>query len=86
MEKGGIGELNSHEDSSTGAPMKVTLSMPENILKQMDIDEQVIARIISYNSKLYVDIRKFWRNFPTKKGIRISLDNFVRLSDFINKK
>jgi hypothetical protein len=51
-------------------PYKTSYTIQENVITSLELGNDIIARHIEYNGKQYVDIRKFWRSYPTKKGIR----------------
>lgn len=58
----------------------------ENLIKQVELEPNLIAKYIEYNGKMYIDIRRYWRNYPTKKGIRIEKTIYDKLINIFNDK
>ena len=46
---------------------------------------EVKVRLVEYKGTKYIDMRKFYKTFPTKKGIRINYELFQKLIGEINK-
>ena len=49
---------------------KVVYSVEEVELKKIEVDKNIILRVILANDDTYIDIRKYYKGYPTKKGIR----------------
>ena len=49
---------------------KVIYSVEEVELKKIEVDKNIILRVIAANDDTYIDIRKYYKGYPTKKGIR----------------
>lgn len=74
------------EDSQNTQVQQITkLTFKETELKRIEIPDQkgIIIRFLEVEGKTYVDIRKFYKGYPTKKGIRMTLNSFKALKDLI---
>ena len=63
---------------------KHVFNLEEIELKKVEVETNVYLRILSISSKVYVDFRKFYKGYPTKRGIRLSLDVFNNIKDLVN--
>lgn len=52
-------------------------------LKVIHISDDVTARLIANDNGYFVDIRKYYKGYPTKKGIRILATKFVTMADIL---
>lgn len=57
----------------------------ETELKKVELDKNIVMRIIDLNGKKLVDLRKYYKGFPTKRGVRIDYDTFETLMEIIKK-
>lgn len=57
----------------------------ETELKKVELDKNIVLRIIDFNGKKLVDLRKYYKGFPTKRGIRFDYDTFETLVEIIKK-
>lgn len=55
----------------------------EQELKKIEIDKNIIFRLIDINGKKMVDIRRYYKGFPTKKGIRFDYESFKEINNII---
>ena len=55
----------------------------ETTIKEIELDNNIILRLLEYEKKIYVDIRKYFKGYPTKKGIRIAYETFKKLKNII---
>ena len=55
----------------------------EQELKKIEIDKNIIFRLLDVNGKKLVDIRRYYKGFPTKKGIRFDYDSFKEINNII---
>ena len=53
-------------------------------ISKVDLDKNVIFRIIENEAGKFVDIRRYENKIPTTKGIRITLQEFKNLLQSIN--
>lgn len=57
----------------------------ETELKKVELDKNIVMRIIDFNGKKLVDLRKYYKGFPTKRGVRFDYDVFETLMEIIKK-
>ena len=55
----------------------------EQEIKKIEIDKNIIFRLLDVNGKKLVDIRRYYKGFPTKKGIRFDYDSFKEINNII---
>lgn len=67
---------NQPTQSTNGFQKKIVYKDIEEELKRIEIEKNIYARVLKINGELMLDIRRFYREFPTKKGVRISMDSF----------
>ena len=48
----------------------------EKELLKVEIDKNLVLRVIEFADKKMVDIRKYYKGFPTKRGVRFNYDIF----------
>lgn len=62
---------------------KITFKEAE--LKRIELPDQkgIVVRFLEVEGKTYVDIRKFYKGYPTKKGIRMTLSSFKALKELL---
>lgn len=57
----------------------LTYNMEDIELKKIFLEKNVCVRILTNNAGKFVDIRKYYKGFPTKRGVRISIEMFKEL-------
>lgn len=64
---------------------KITVSYQEEELKRIELPDQkgIVVRFLKHDDKTYVDIRRFYKGYPTKKGIRMTMNSFNLLKDLL---
>ena len=55
----------------------------DDLLKEFNINKKLKVRIIKYGNRNYIDVRKYFGSYPSKKGIRLSIRNYL---DIMNNK
>lgn len=58
----------------------------EKIILTIAVDKNHIFRVLDDINGRYVDIRKFYKGFPTKNGIKIPLTIYNEVNKIINTK
>lgn len=56
----------------------------DNVLEKIEVDKNTFIRIIQ-SDDLYIDVRKFYKGFPTKQGIRFKVNIYKQVKDQIDK-
>lgn len=64
--------------------LKNTYTLEDNIIKEIKIDKNLVLRVIENANGTFIDIRKFYKDYPTKKGIRFTYGTFLKLHSLIN--
>lgn len=54
-------------------------------LRIIHINDDIKARLIANDNGYFVDVRKYYKGYPTKKGIRILATKFVTVADILKK-
>lgn len=55
----------------------------EKELQKVEIDKNIVLRVIEMGDKKLIDIRRYYKGFPTKKGIRFDYKVFDTLKEII---
>lgn len=78
---------NKQEQTQAETPMELNVrpvySIEEKELKKIELDKNIFLRILYVNGKSMVDIRRYYKGYPTKKGIRFSLETYRNIKDLI---
>lgn len=72
-------------ESKQASKAKISIEYPDEEVKRVELPDQkgVVVRVLKRNDQTYLDIRRFYKGFPTKKGIRLTLDSFNILKELI---
>ena len=49
-------------------------------IKTFTLDNDLVVKLISNNKGVFVDFRKYYKGYPTKKGIRLIASKFIEVS------
>lgn len=49
-------------------------------IKVFKLDNDLVVKLISNNKGVFVDFRKYYKGYPTKKGIRLIASKFLEIS------
>ena len=66
-----------------GCQKKIIFKDIEEELKRIEVEKNVYARVLKINGEIMLDLRRFYREFPTKKGVRISMESFNNIKSLI---
>lgn len=72
-------------ESKQTSKAKISIEYPDEEIKRVELPDQkgIVIRILKKNDQTFLDIRRFYKGFPTKKGIRLTLDSFNILKELI---
>lgn len=56
----------------------------EKELQRLELNKNIVLRVLDINNKKMIDIRRYYKDFPTKKGIRISYDTFMLIKKVVD--
>ena len=60
-------------------------NIDETVFLTIEVDKNLMLRVIGNIYGTFVDIRRFYKGFPTKTGIRIPINMFLKIYSIINK-
>lgn len=55
----------------------------EKELQKIEIDKNIVLRVIEIGDRKMIDLRRYYKGFPTKRGIRFDYKIFKTLKDII---
>ena len=64
---------------------KKTYDLVDDELKVITLDNDLVVKLIANNKGVFVDFRKYYKGYPTKKGIRIIASKFNELANILEK-
>ena len=59
-------------------------TVDESIFLTIEVDKNLMLRVIDNIYGRFVDVRKYYRGFPTKVGMRIPLNMFYKVFKIID--
>ncbi len=59
---------------------KKTYDLVDDELKVITLDNDLVVKLIANNKGVFVDFRKYYKGYPTKKGIRILATKFQEVA------
>jgi hypothetical protein len=60
-------------------------NIDESVFLTIEVDKNLMLRVVGNIYGTFVDIRRFYKGFPTKTGVRIPINMFFKIYDIINK-
>lgn len=73
------------EDNGKKKKKKPTYDLDDTVLKDIQLSNEVHIRLLSNINGYFVDFRKYFRGYPSQKGIRISVGKFILACDYLKK-
>lgn len=64
--------------------VKRTYDLVDDELKVITLDNDLVVKLIANNKGVFVDFRKYYKGYPTKKGIRILATKFQEVAKVMN--
>lgn len=61
----------------------ITYNLDDIELKKINLDKNICIRLLSNVHGTFVDVRKYYKGYPTKKGIRFSLFMFKKIIEIM---
>lgn len=87
--------LKDKEKENNGVAINLDEDKPKKTKKEYDLDDTIIRditlsnethlRLLSNINGYFIDIRKFFRGYPSSKGIRVSAGKFALAMDYLKK-
>lgn len=85
VSKKNLKEKMDEEDDKENIKPKLIYKFEETELAKMEIEKNIYLRVVDDGNRKYVDIRRFYKGYPTKKGIRFNLATFKAIKKVIEK-
>ena len=60
-----------------------TYDLVDDEVKVITLDDDMVVKLIANNKGIFVDFRKWYKGYPTKKGIRILATKFQEVADIM---
>ena len=79
-----MNESMQEQQQETIKTTKFIYSLPEEELKKISLDKGLFVRLLRVDGKEYVDLRRYYKNYPTKKGIRLPYSTFKMMMEIFN--
>ncbi len=76
-------EIPKKEIETIKIPSKFSYKLIDEELKKVELEKNIILRLLKSDGKLYIDLRKYYKNYPTKRGIRIPYDVFMETVKYL---
>lgn len=76
-------EIPKKEIETIKIPSKFSYKLIDEELKKVELEKNIILRLLKSDGKLYIDLRKYYKNYPTKRGIRIPYDVFMETIKYL---
>lgn len=64
---------------------KKDYDLNDSEIKIVKLDNDLIARLITNNKGVFVDFRRYYKGFPTRRGIRLSASIFTKISKILEE-
>lgn len=55
----------------------------EKELQKVEIDKNLVFRVLEFGGKKLIDIRRYYKGFPTKRGVRFNYEIFETLKKIV---
>lgn len=62
---------------------KYVYTTEDEEIKKIELEKDIVLRMIKNENNIYIDIRKFYKGYPTKKGIRITKKIFDSIKEIL---
>ena len=77
-------EIDLRENNKiSGNKTRRTYDLVDNEIKTITLDNDITVKLIANNKGVFVDFRKYYKGYPTKKGIRILASNFKKIWELL---
>jgi hypothetical protein len=76
-----LSSKNSNETEKDDKPKKKEYDLNDKRLMSINLDKNVKVTLLENEKGQFVDFRKYYNDFPTKKGIRIDAHVFKKVTD-----
>lgn len=78
-------EVDLRSEKIIGKKTKRPYDLVDDELKVVTLDKDLVAKLITNNKGVFVDFRKYYKGYPTKRGIRIIATKFLEVAKVLGK-
>ena len=64
---------------------KRTYDLVDDEIKVVTLDNDLVVKLIANNKGVFIDFRKYYKGYPTKKGIRILATKFQEVANIMEQ-
>lgn len=64
---------------------KRTYDLVDDEIKVITLDNDLVVKLIANNKGVFIDFRKYYKGYPTKKGIRILATKFEEVARIMDE-
>lgn len=61
----------------------IVYTIEEKEIKKMQVDHNLFVRVLQGADDMYIDIRKFYKGYPTKQGVKFKYCIFEKIKEFL---
>ena len=61
-----------------------TYDLVDDEIKTITLDNDIVVKLIANNKGVFIDFRKYYKGYPTKKGIRILASKFSDVANLLS--
>lgn len=76
-------EVENRDPNIENQKVRTVYIIEDTVLKKINLDKNLVLRLIENANGKFIDIRRFYKDYPTKKGVRFSYAAFKKLLDFV---
>lgn len=73
------------DDTKKEKKQKKVYDLDDNIIRDITLANDIHVKLLSNMNGYFVDIRKYFRGYPSQKGIRMAATKFVIASEYLKK-
>ena len=77
--------IDLNDEKSTKKKTKKEYDIDDTIIRDITLAGDIHVRLLSNTNGYFVDIRKYFNGFPTKKGIRMLATKFSIAANYLKK-
>lgn len=64
---------------------KTTYDLNDEDIKKINLDDGIVVKLIANNKGVFVDFRRYYKGYPTKKGVRVLASKFREVADILSE-
>lgn len=65
--------------------IKIIYDIKEKELLKIDLGKEFYLRLLEENDDIYLDFRKFFKGFPTKRGFKFEKEKYIEIKNILDK-